>query len=57
MTIPVGFSNRVMTIPAEVKLGYNWKEMAKPGSEELADLDKVHAARSVSEDPLSWKIS
>lgn len=32
MTIPVPIGNNTMTIPVEVKVGYNWKDLAKLGS-------------------------
>jgi DNA polymerase-1 len=57
MTIPVEVNGKVLVIPVEIKLGYNWKDMAKLGSERLRELDRIQQTKTVNEDPLGWKIS
>ena len=50
MTIPVPFDDREMTIPVDVKVGYNWKDMV---SLEKWRAGKISRSRA-SEDLLSW---
>jgi DNA polymerase I-like protein with 3'-5' exonuclease and polymerase domains len=40
MTIPVPINNRVMTIPVEAKVGYDWKNLKPYGSPEAKSLER-----------------